>query len=164
MRKSSSLNEQQRSVILAMFEEGYGSKAVASYLLVSRRAVGRLHDLWRIRGDDALVARSTKQTFSYEIKREVVQRFLGGETRVTLAKEFGIASPKTVQVWARIYDREGEDGLRPKPKGRPRKDPEAPVPELSELERLRQENEYLRVENAVLKKLKALNALERRSK
>jgi transposase-like protein len=162
MRRDSSLSEQQRIAVLALFEEGRGSKAVASYLRVSRRAVEHLHGLWQVRGGDALVARSTKQTFTFETKYEVVQRFLGGETRIALAQEFGIASPKTVQVWARIYAREGEDGLRPKPKGRPHKDPDAPPREETELERLQRENEYLRTEVAYLKKLKALIAQERR--
>ena len=120
--------------------------------------------LWRVGGSDALVARPNKKVYSFETKLEVVQRFLAGEPKLGLAEEYEMPSPDLVADWARKYRREGEDGLRPKPKGRPRKDPEAPVPELSDLERLRQENEYLRVENAVLKKLKALNALERRSK
>lgn len=161
MRKSSSLTEEQRIAALALFEEGYGSQAVSSHLRVGRRAVERLELLWRVRGGDALVARPTKQTYTCDIKMEVVRRFLTGETKVALAQEYEMPSPNLVATWARTYRREGEDGLRPKPKGRPRKDPDAPPPELTELERLQQENEYLRTENAYLKKLKALRAQER---
>lgn len=162
MRRSSSLTEEQRIVVLALFEEGHGSQAVATHLRVGPDAVKRLHILWRIRGGDALVARSTKQTYTFEIKLEVVQRFLAGETKITLAQEFAMPSPSLVSTWARAYRRDGEEGLRPKPKGRPRKDPDAPVREETELERLQCENEYLRTENAYLKKLKALIAQERR--
>ena len=51
--------------------------------------------------------------------------------------------------------------MRPKPKGRPGKARFPPV-ELSELERLRRENERLRAEVAYLGKLRALRAQERR--
>lgn len=164
MRESSSLTEDQRAAVVALFEEGHGDSAVASYLRVGHRAVQRLYMLWRVRGSDALVSRPNKKVYSFETKLDVVQRFLAGEPRVALAQEYEMPSPSVVSDWARKYRREGEDGLRPKPKGRPRKDPNAPVPELSELERLQQENEYLRVENAYLKKLKALRAQERRSR
>lgn len=161
MRKSSSLTEEQRFAVLALFEEGYGDQAVATHLRVSRTAVKRLHTLWRIRGSDALVARPNKQFYAFELKLEIVQRFLAGETKVALAQEYGMPSPELIRTWARQYRRDGEDGLRPKAKGRPRKDPDAPPPALTEVERLRQENEYLRVQNAYLKKLKALRAQER---
>lgn len=151
MRKSSSLTEEQRLAVLALFEQGYGDHAVASHLRVGRRAVNRLYLVWRVRGGDALVARPTKQTYTFETKREIVLRFLAGETKVALAQEYGVPSPNLVATWARIYRREGEDGLRPRPKGRPRTDSDAPRPALTELERLQQENEYLRVENAYLK-------------
>lgn len=164
MRKSSSLTEEQRIAVLALFEQGYGDGAVSSHLRVSPWAVKALYLLWRVRGGDALVAQTSKQFYAFETKLEIVQRFLAGETKVALAQEFGMPSPNLVATWARAYRRDGEDGLRPKPKGRPRKDPDAPPPELTELERLQQEIEYLRVENAYLKKLKALRAHERQSR
>jgi transposase len=52
--------------------------------------------------------------------------------------------------------------LRPKPKGRPKRDPAAAVGKETELERLRRENERLRAEVAYLGKLRALIAAERR--
>lgn len=164
MRKSSSLTEEQRAAVVALFEEGYGDSSVASHLRVNLWPVKHLYKLWRVRGSDALVARPNKKVYSFETKLEVVQRFLAGEPKVALAQEYAMPSPNLISVWARTYRRDGEDGLRPQPKGRPRKDPNAPVPELSELERLRQENEYLRVEIAYLKKLKALRAQERQSR
>lgn len=157
MRKDSSLTEQQRIAVLALFEEGYGSQSVATHLGIGVRAVETLNMRWRVRGRGALAPKSTNQTYAFETKLEVVLRFLGGETKIALAQEFGMSSPKTVSVWARRYEREGEDGLRPKPKGRPRK---AEPAEMSELERVQQENEYLRVKVAYLEKLKALRALE----
>jgi transposase len=91
--------------------------------------------------------------FSFEFKLEVVRRFVAGEaTAIELAGEYGLASPKTVQKWVAAFRREGEDALRPKPKGRPAK---AAAP-ADELERLRQENLELSAKVALLEKFQAL--------
>jgi len=162
MHTRSTLSASQRDVAVAMFEVGHGRRTVATHLGVSHDAVRKLYDRWRIRGREALVAKSTKRVFTFEFKLALVQRFLAGETKVALAQEFNLSSPEVVGAWARIYRREGEAGLRPKPKGRPRIDPAAPTQELSELEQLRQENLRLRAEVAYLGKLQALMASKRR--
>jgi transposase-like protein len=108
-----------------------------------------------------LVSRPPK-SYSFEFKLALVQRFLAGETGPDLAVEAGLASRELLQKWVRVYRLEGEDGLRPKPKGRPAKSASPPPAELSELERLRRENERLRAEVAYLGKLRALRAQERR--
>jgi transposase-like protein len=75
--------------------------------------------------------------------------------------ELGLSSPLLLEKWARQYRTEGEEGLRPKPKG-PRTNPgTARYPE-SEVERLRRENERLRAEVAFLGKVQALRDEERR--
>lgn len=157
MRRDSSLSEQQRLQAVALFEGGYGADAVATRLEVGLDAVDLLYDRWRVSGRDVLGPKRTRQTFSFAIKREVVRRFLAGESRIILAQEFGIAAPKTIQAWARRFRQEGEDGLRPKPMGRARADAMAPSGDRSELEQLRQENARLRAENAYLGKLRALS-------
>lgn len=162
MRKDSSLSEQQRIAAVALFEAGHGAQAVATELGAGLNAVDALYDRWRIHGGGVLVPTETKRTFSFEVKRDVVQRCLAGETKLALAQEFGIASPKTIQAWARTYRAEGADGLRPKPKGRPRTDPDVPARDLSEVEQLRREVERLQAEVAYLGKLKALTASKRR--
>jgi transposase len=142
---------------VALFETGYGRGMVAARLGVSRTAVRRLHDRWKLRGAGALMMTPGKRSFTFEFKLGVVRRFVGGEaTAAELAREHDLSSPKLVENWARLYRREGEEALRPKPKGRPAAaaDPSG----LSELERLRQENLRLSAENAYLKKLRALRA------
>jgi len=96
-----------------------------------------------------------KRSFAFEFKLEVVRRFVAGEaTAIELAREHGLSSPRLVRNWVRAYRHEGEDALRPKPKGRP---PAAPDPSgPGELERLQAENLRLSAENAYLKKLRAL--------
>jgi transposase len=74
---------------------------------------------------------------------------------------FNIPSQCTVLNWQRKYAKEGLAGLKPKPKGRPRsmnfkrKQRKTDKP-LTREEELLLENESLRAENELLKKLQAL--------
>lgn len=155
MHPRSSLTEEQRSAAVALFEQGWGDSAAATHLGVSRWPVRSLYRRWRVHGMGALVGKPTKSTYSFELKLDVVRKVLDeGATADQLAHEYKLSSGKLVQSWVRAYRRHGEDGLKPKPKGRP---PDPPTPaEISDLERLQQENLRLHAENAYLKKLRAL--------
>ncbi|WP_328524352.1 helix-turn-helix domain-containing protein [Kribbella sp. NBC_00359] len=135
MRVDSSLSERQRAAAIVLFESEWAWGAVAKRLRVSANAVHRLYDRWRVRGGGALVTKPTKRSFSFEFKLDVVRRFLAGETKLDLAREFDLSSPKLIETWARKYRYEGEAGLRPKPAGR-RPKPAAVPGEVGELERL----------------------------
>jgi len=162
MFKSSSLSEEQREVAVALFETGWGAKAVGTRLGVSPKATGRLYDRWRVRGGTTLVAKPTKRVFSFEFKLDAVQRFLSGENKVGLARELQLSSPKLIDKWTGKYRAEGEDGLRAKPKGRPTTNRDSERKPESELQRLRRENERLRAEVAFLGEVQALRDEERR--
>lgn len=54
-----------------------------------------------------------KETHAFEVKLDVVQRFLAGDTKVELAKEFGLSSPQLIGSWVRKYRDEGATGHRP---------------------------------------------------
>lgn len=161
MPARSSLSVEQRQAAIGLFASGLGRDAVAAQLGLGRTAVRKLYDRWRIWGTEVLVPKGTKRVVPFELKLEVVQRFLAGETKMALAQEFALSSPQVIEAWTKIYRTDGEDGLRPKAKGRPKRDPTSPVREESELERLRRENERLRAEVAYLGKLRALIAAER---
>jgi transposase len=161
MHTRSSLSEAQREAAVALFEKGVGYGSAARSLDAPRVPVRALYGRWRIHGQGVLVARPVR-SYSFEFKRALVERFLAGESGPDLAVEAGLASRELLQKWVRAYRREGEDGLRPKPKGRPRKPDSPPPADLSELERLRRENERLRAEVAYLGKLRALREQGRR--
>ena len=161
MPARSSLSEDQRQSAVALFEAGWGNRSVATKLGVSRWPIRRLYDRWRVHGGTTLVGKPTKRAFSFEFKLAAVQRHLYGETKAALAKEFQLSSPALIDTWTRQYRTAGEDGLRPKPKGRPKNDPGAARKPESELQRLRRENERLRAEVAFLGKVRALGDGER---
>lgn len=163
MHPRSSLSSDQRATAIALFETGLGSSAVARRLDVKRDPVRKLHQRWLVRGSGALVTKPTKRVFSFEVKLQIVQRFLAGETKTDLAREFDLSSPNMVSTWARAYRREGEDALRPQRRGRPPGTTAEPSEE-SELARLRRENARLQAEVAYLGKLRALMEQQRRSK
>lgn len=154
MRARSSLTIQQRAQLVDLFETGRGHWAASNQLKVGRSAAQRLERRWKLHGRLCLVEKPTKRTYSFEIKKEVVDRFLAGETVMELAAEFHLSSDKLVSSWVRSWRRDGDDALRPKPKGRP-KGSAVPVP-LSEEEKLRRQVARLEAENAYLKKLRDL--------
>ena len=162
MHGRSSLSEGQREAAVALFEAGWGDRAVANRLGVSRKPIGRLLDRWRVRGGSTLVYKPTKRVFTFEFKLDVVRRDLAGENRVALAKELGLSSPVLIRRWTQLYREQGEDGLRPRAKGRPKGSPGTASKPESELQRLRRENERLRAEVAFLGKVQALRNEERR--
>jgi transposase-like protein len=155
------LSKAQRVAAVALFEKGVGYRSAARLLDAPWVPVRALYGRWRIHGQGVLVARAVK-SYSFEFKLALVERFLAGESGPALAVEAGLASRELLQKWVRAYRLDGEDGLRPKPKGRPRKPDSPPPAELSELERLRRENERLRAEVAYLGKVRALREQERR--
>lgn len=103
MYARSSLSQAQRDAAVALFEEGSGRAAVATQLGVSRDPVKALYDRWRVRGTGALVTKPDKETCAFEVKLDVVQRFLAGDRKVELAKEFGLSSPQLIGSWVRKY-------------------------------------------------------------
>ena len=154
MRARSSLSEEQREQLVECFEQGMSYGTAAKTLGVSKYAVRTLHCRFKLHGRLYLVEKPTKQQYSFDIKKEVVQRHLAGETKMDLAREFGLSSDQLVKDWSRKWRKGGDDALKPKPKGRP-KGSVTPKP-LSEEAKLRRQIARLEAENAYLKKLRDL--------
>lgn len=131
-----------------------GYRAAATALGVSKYAARMLCRRFKLHGRLCLVEKPTKQQYSFEIKKEVVQRHLSGEIAMNLAREFGLSSENLVSGWSRKWRNGGDEALKPKPKGRP-KGSVTPKP-LSEEAKLRRQIAWLEAENAYLKKLRDL--------
>ena len=154
MRVRSSLSPSQRLHLVELFEEGYGYAASANRLKISREVVRHLFRRWSLHGRLCLVEKPTKQFYSFETKKSIVDRALAGETYMALARQYNLSSSELVRTWVRAFRKDGYDGLKPKKKGRPTNSA-IPVP-LTEETKLRREVEKLRAENAYLKKLRDL--------
>jgi transposase len=160
MMRQGPLSDEQREAAVELFESGYGRRAVANRLGVRLHVVQALQNRWRIWGRGVLVSNSTQRVYPFELKREIVLRYLAGDEKVALANEYALSSPDLIKHWVRIYRAKGEVGLRPKRTGHPPQAPAAPESEEHELDQLRRENERLRAEVAYLGKLKALMSRE----
>lgn len=159
MHSRSKLSQAQREQAVELFEQGYGSRAVANRLGVKRDQVRRLEGRFRLHGRLCLVSKPTRKQYSFDTKMEILRRHKAGETKSDLAEEFGLSSPDLIGHWVWEVNKDGIDALRPKPKGRP-KGSARPAP-LTEEDKLRRENELLKAELAYLKKLRDLREQRR---
>ena len=110
----------------------------------------------------------TKQNYSLAFKLEVVQAVKTGQFSIRQAAlYFGIPNHGIISQWLQVFNKQGKNGLLPKLKGRPTmkpKYPKMPPPPKTEEERLRYRILELEAENAILKKLQALNQAKMRKK
>ncbi|WP_216402738.1 helix-turn-helix domain-containing protein [Arcanobacterium phocae] len=156
MLVSSKATAAQREALVELFEQDWGYRSTAMRVGVGLKISQHLWDRWRIHGRLVLMQKPTHAKYSFEVKLQVVERFLSGQTKMSIAKELGLSSPKVLERWVRIYRDKGVDGLRPRPKGRPKKDPQAASRFISEVDQLKRRLEYLEAENAYLKALRDL--------
>ena len=154
MQPNSSLTTPQREQLVDLFESGLGYVAAASRYGFSSAVVKHFHRRWMLHGRLCLVESKTKSSFPFEIKKEVVERFLAGATKMELAAEFELRSVQLVTTWTRQWRAGGDEALMPKPKGRPVGS--SPGLGASEEDKLRQQVKRLEAENAYLKKLRDL--------
>ncbi|WP_241880269.1 IS3 family transposase [Corynebacterium diphtheriae] len=162
MHPRSKLSQAQRELAVDLFEEGYGSRAVANRLGVRREQVRHLEDRFRLHGRLCLVSKRTKRQYSFDTKMEILRRHKTGELKSDLAKEYGLSSPNLISHWVWQVNKGGSDALQPKPKGRPKGSGQS-VP-MTEEDTLRRENELLKAEVAYPKKIAGLEGTTTRLK
>lgn len=145
-----------------LYEQGLGRASIASLLGIPEGTVRKWLDTYKSVGIEVLALMGTKKsTYSFELKlaaaREVTD---GGMTKPEAMAKYGIASSSSLDRWLKAYREGGPEALRPRPKGRPRKEGAPPPTREEELERRIRK---LEAENAYLKKSIALKA-EKRSR
>ena len=96
MHTRSSLSAGQREELVALFEQGCSYWAAAHHVGVGVYPVRALFRRFLLHGKLCLVEKPSKQQYSFEIKKEVVQRHLTGESKMSLAREFGLSSDQVV--------------------------------------------------------------------
>ena len=141
-----------------MIEEGISIHSIHVKYGINNDRLQVLWDRYQLQGRSGLLKKKNIKP-DYALKREIVLDI--EENHLTLhaaSLKYG-ASPQCISVWLRQYRMEGLAALnsmkrrgRPPGMGRPRKNSKP----LTELERLRKENQELKTENALLKKVRAL--------
>ena len=144
---------------MRMLEEGYSIGCIHKQFGIGKERLQSLWLLYQEYGVSALCRKKNIQA-SGELKQQVVLDLEKNHlTLVQASLKYGVSAAR-LSVWLKIFREQGIDALlitkkrgRPPGMGRPRK---KTFEEMTELERLREEVEYLRTENALLKKVKAL--------
>jgi transposase-like protein len=140
-----------------------GVRRTAARFGIDQATVRKWASSYEAHGCDGLVKQ--QRTYSTEFKMLVLQRIASEHLSMRQAcSEFNIRSVSTIQGWQLRYNEGGIHALTSKPRGRPKSmskplQPSKPADNsLAELtpEAMRKELQYLRAENAYLKKAQAL--------
>jgi len=151
----------ERLKYMHMLENGYTIAYINRNFGIGHDLLGQLWVRYQSEGPSGLLKKQNIKA-NYALKVQVLRDI--EENHLTLVEaslKYNVSATQ-IYVWKKIARTQGYDALAiTRPRGRPPKNdmgrPRKKKPEeMTELERLRYENECLRAENALLKKVKAL--------
>lgn len=139
-------------------EGGDSIRVIAKKHSVSKTMLHRWVAKFQNHGKEALRAQETYTNYSFEFKMDVLNYMneMGASIDEATAV-FNISSSGIVEKWNQLAETQGIDALKPKKQERlTMKKPSNKTQVKGSEEALRAEIEHLRMENAYLKKLRAL--------
>lgn len=153
-------DEQKLAAVIAYFEENESTYQIAKRLQIDRHYIRLWIELYRYHGIEGIIRPQGYTNYEDSFKIKVIQHLIEtGDSLLQTAAKFNIPSRETVRRWKKqwmskagevLYQVEKECQSMPKK--------HTPTTDLNEktMDELKEEIEYLRMENAYLKKLKAL--------
>jgi transposase len=154
----SKFNIEEKIEAVIRYQQGSkGVKTIAKSIGVDHTVLLNWIKQYEHHGEDAFKKPYT--SYTTEFKLDVLNFIKETGTSIREAAAiFNIATHSTVQKWQKGFELHGIDALKPTKKGRQsmKKEPKMNLPAEGSEEALRAEIERLRMENAYLKKLKAL--------
>ena len=144
----------------AIKAEEFSSEELSRKLNVSGRQIRYWNEVYSIHGNNSFL--SPGRPYTKLFKLHVIETMTNENWSLSYTSAFfDLSSPGILSVWLKRYNQSGSDNLTPKRKGNPQmaKTPDShkdKSPESMTVQELRDELEYLRTENAVLKKFDAL--------
>ena len=151
----------ERLKYMHMLENGFSIRYIGDHFGIDRLLLGQLWAKYQFEGPSGLLKKQNikaDHALKVQVLRDIEENHL---TLVDASLKYNV-SVSRICAWQKIARSHGYDALAIiRPRGRPPKSdmgrPRKKKPEeMTELERLRYENECLRAENALLKKVKAL--------
>lgn len=108
--------------VVQYYLSGFGKRQTSAKFKVPPTDVRKWVLSYQQHGIEGLVVKTTKTLFTTEFKHQVVQAVLHeGLSLFEAAQRFNIGNKGTIIIgWLRQYNANGIDGLKPKPRGRPK--------------------------------------------
>ena len=151
-------NEHYPKYVQAMhlMDAGYSPNYIEKALHMSRYTIKVMRSRYLRGGELALLDPQHRPNLDKAAKLRIVLDIEKNALPLSVAAQRYECQPGTLRRWLHAYRKSGEAGLERKPKNTMRKKRQRTQAEQDELEMLRERVEYLEIENALLKKVKAL--------
>ena len=150
------MDERKKKVIQSFFDGGQSLRSIARELGLDRMVISSWIEIYRYHGLEGLMAPACL-TYDESFKLKVIQHMIEtAEPFTVVAGRFRIPSRATIWKWMHQYMSAEDRALYQLKRERRDMKKKQPNRVMTDLEKLQEENELLRAENAYLKKLRAL--------